>query len=155
MIAAIAGLVAIRYGKRLDRLDRRASRVVEAYADWAKALEETLSHHDNWYKLAAQRDQAVAAVDVKARWEDELIRVSRLAGDAGRRLDGAHYRILLLDTRKTLRDAVSRITADTMMIELRGLDARTTASAYSAKADQIRHALKKLLAEHARSGDLA
>lgn len=146
LIAAIAGFVAIRYGKKLDRQDRRASLLVEAYADWAKSLEELLSHHVNLYTLKQQVQTAVSQ-EHKTQAKEELIRVSQETGDAGRRADSAHYRILLLDTRVRFRERVAQIMEDSMMRGMDALDSQALVTEYRRRADGIRADLKKLLKE--------
>lgn len=151
MIAAIAGIVTIQYGKRLDRRDQRASLLVEAYANWARHLEETLSHHENFFKIAAQCTGAMPDPDTKTRRDDEIIRVSTQAGDAGRRLDAAHYRILLLEQREPFRDKVSRITADSLMLEHETDAFQADPSSYAAQARSVREQLTGLLKELAEA----
>ncbi len=153
MIAAIAGIVAIRYGKRLDRRDQRASLLVDAYADWARRLEETLSHHENFFKIAAQRSGATTDPDTKTRWNDEIIRVSTQAGDAGRRLDAAHYRILLLEQRRPFRDKVSGITAKSLMHGHETAEFQADPSSYAAQAKSLREELTALLKKLADAQD--
>ena len=154
MIAAIAGVVTIRYGKKLDREDKRTFLIIDAYAEWAKSMEETLSHYDNFHRLAAQHTPAALDGETKGHWSNEIIRVSILAGDAGRRLDSARYRILLFEKRQSFRDEVSRITEASMMWELKESPVAARSSQYSVYAKQIREDLSTLLRDFAAADGL-
>ena len=143
MIAAFAGALTMYYGKKLERKDKRRSLLTDAYAEWARCLEETLSPHDNFYRLLALHDKTSAGTEERAKCKEETMRVSTEAGNAGRRLDSAHYRILLLENRKQLRNEVSQITDASMMQELGGIGSGVSPSQYSTRAKQIRQDLKK------------
>jgi tetratricopeptide (TPR) repeat protein len=76
---------------------------------------------------------------------EEVIQVAKLCGDAGRQLDGDHYRILLLETRRWLREAVTKLTQETKATDLNSLFDVENATAYRARVAEWRGKLTELL----------
>lgn len=144
LIGALIAMGTMLLGKRVDRRDKHWFILVEAYADWSRALEETLSHHQNFYELIAQKGTFEDDPAGKQLWKAESVRVSSVAGDAGRRLDSARYRILLLEARPKHRKRVSEITENSMMKELVGTPIGDV-SIFTEKASEIRDQLIQFL----------
>jgi hypothetical protein len=83
LVATAGAVITMLVGKRADREQRRAVRLCDAYSEWAQHLEEALSHHENYYSLAAQKETMGGDNSTKERWKDEVIRVSIAAGGRG------------------------------------------------------------------------
>ena len=73
------------------------------------------------------------------------MRVSIVAGEAGRRLDAAYYRVLLLETRQSFRDEATRLTEDSMMKELASETQTQMAPGFKKCAAELRLRLKAFL----------
>ncbi len=145
LVAAASAVITMLAGKRIDRRQEHAVQLRDAYFEWARHLEETLSHHENYYSLVAQKGTMAGDSSTKARWEDEVMRVSIVAGEAGRRLDVAYYRVLLLESRQSFRDDVTRLTENSMMKELADKSPTQMASSFKKCAADLRLRLKTLL----------
>jgi hypothetical protein len=145
LVATTGAVITMLVGKRADREQQRAVRLCDAYCEWAQHLEEALSHHENYYSLAAQKETMGGDSSMKEKWKDEVMRVSIAAGEAGRRLDAAHYRVLLLESRRSFCDEVTRLTEDSMMKELAGATPTQMAPRCKECAASLRERLKAFL----------
>jgi hypothetical protein len=145
LVATTGAVVTMLVGKRVDREQQRAVQLCDAYSEWAQHLEEALSHHENYYSLAAQKGTVGCDSSTKERWKDEVVRVSIAAGEAGRRLDAAYYRVLLLESRQSFRDEVTKLTEDSMMKELAGETPTQMPPRFKECATDLRERLKAFL----------
>jgi len=145
LVATTGAVITMLVGKTVERKQQRALQLCDAYSEWAQRLEEAVSHHENYYSLAAQKGTMAGDSSTKERWEGEVMRVSIVAGEAGRRLDGAYYRVLLLESRQSFRDEVTRLTEDSMMKELAGETPTQMAPRFKECATNLRERLKAFL----------
>jgi hypothetical protein len=145
LVATAGAVITMLVGKRVDREQQRALQLCDAYSEWAQHMQEALSHHENYYSLAAQKETVGGDSGTKEKWKDEVIRVSIAAGEAGRRLDAAYYRVLLLESRQSFRDEVTRLTEDSKMKEIAGETPTQMAPLFKECATALRERLKALL----------
>ena len=143
LIAAAAGIGTIIIAKRVDRKDRHRSELIDAFSSWAESFESLLSITSNYCDLIIGYDADSMQPDFKKMYDAEILRVAVEAGNAGRRLDAARFRIVLLEDEKTVRDTVSKLTKSTMTKW--AADNKRNARDYLARVPSLRTELDILL----------
>lgn len=144
LIAAAAGIGTIIIAKRVDRKDRHRSELIDAFSAWAESFESLLSITSNFCELIIGYDSDSMQPDFKKMYDAEILRVAAEAGSAGRRLDAARFRIVLLEDEESVRDKVSELTKSTMT-KWAG-HKKPNAKDYLARIPSLRNQLDILLA---------
>ena len=144
LIGAGVGFLGMYLQRRWNRQDRRGERLTNAYADWARSFERTISHHCNYYRLLMMGKRASPDAGLKGKYDDEVIRVSARAGDAGRELDANHYVLLMLEDREWAKRELSELTEATMMSDVKETDPQV-AEQYLKGASELRDRLRGFL----------
>lgn len=150
IIAAIAGFSTTYFARHLDRKDRHRSELIDAFAAWAESFHSLISITENYSKLVLQRGGIGSADPQQERtYDDELLRTSIEAGNAGRKLDCSLFRIVLLEQTEEVRCKVDELTKSTK-INLTD-DQRASAQEYVGRVPSLQEKLHCFLSGLANS----
>ena len=133
-IATIASSVTIFLTDWLSRRHQRTTLEREALVDWASAYEEWRSLHNDYMGLVLGRPDPP-----NAAYQETFLERMKQSGEAGRRLDIAKYRILIVERRDWVRDEITRLTkASEVRAQTSSSDLKTQASAFRGATDRLR-----------------
>lgn len=143
VIATAASIGTMIIGKRVDRKDRHRSGLIDAITDWGASFESLISITSNYCELVIRYDADSMQPDLKKMYDAEIVRVATETGCAGRRLDAARLRIVLLEHEVSVRDKVSELTKST--IPNCEINNKSNARDYLARVPSLRNELDMLL----------
>jgi hypothetical protein len=140
-IAAISGSLTIFLTDWLNRRHQRTTLEREALVEWASAYEGWVSLYNDYMGLVLGRPDPP-----NAAYEKTFLERMNQSGEAGRRLDIAKYRILIVERRDWVCDEITRLTkASEVHAQTSSSDLRTQASAFRGAAGRLRSDLEIFL----------
>lgn len=155
LVGGASAVAVMVINKIYERRENHRLMIIEAYSDWAARVWETLSHHENYYHLIWIKSCASQATHPDEKllemYKNDVLRVSKLAGEAARNLESSRCKLILLESNIEFQEKISKITGDTEMRELNPQNQVAIYPEYVKRAKTIRAELDEVLKYVAKS----